>query len=70
MAVARYQTKRSALKTALTAPTTVPRGAPQSQVQTAQIQTPAAAVTLRVTAKAAADLNLVQIVKKIVCICW
>lgn len=70
MAVARYQTKRNALKNAMTAPTTVLQGAPLSQVLKARIQTLAAAATLRVTAKAAAAQNRVRTVKKIVGIRW
>ena len=70
-AVARYQTKRSELKNAPTALTTVPQGAPPGQILVARmIQTVVAAATLRATAEAAADRNRVRIVKTIVCIQW
>lgn len=71
MAVVRYQTKRSVPTTALTALKRVPLIAPLTQIQTARMtQAAAAAVTRRVTVKAAADQNRVQIVKKIVGIRW
>lgn len=69
MAVARYQTKRNAMMTALIAPTTVlPAARPAQNLVALMSLAVAAAATLRVIAKAAADQNLVRIAKEIVSI--
>lgn len=67
MAVARYQTKRNAPMTAPIAQTTVLPVALQDQTPVARTTRGAtAAVTRRVTARAAAGPNPAQIVKEIV----